>query len=50
MFAMSKLGRFVSNLGMISGIALERVLHYLKGTMCYGIDADGIYTTSGYMF
>jgi hypothetical protein len=36
-FAMSKLGQFVSNLEDDHRHALERVLHYLKGTMNYGI-------------
>ena len=36
-FAVSKLSRFVSNPGDIHWGALERVLHYLKGTISYGI-------------
>ena len=36
-FAMSKLSRFVSNLGDNYWCALERVLRYLKGTISYGI-------------
>jgi hypothetical protein len=36
-FAMSKLSRFVSNPGDTHWHALERVLHYLKGTMSYRI-------------
>ena len=34
---MSKLSRFVSNPGDDHWKALERVMHYLKGTMDYGI-------------
>jgi hypothetical protein len=40
-FAMSKLSRFVSNLGDTHWSALERVLCYLKGTMSYDIDFTG---------
>jgi hypothetical protein len=40
-FAMSKLSRFVSNLGDTHWSALERVLRYLKGTMSYDIDFTG---------
>src|SRR3954463_12182980 len=36
-FAVSKLGRFVSNLGDDHWHALERVMRYLKGTTSYGI-------------
>ena len=36
-FAVSKLSRFVSNLGDHHWRALERVLRYLKGNMSYGI-------------
>jgi hypothetical protein len=36
-FAMSKLSRFVSNLGDDHWHALERAMRYLKGTMNYGI-------------
>ena len=36
-FAVSKLSRFVSNLEDTHWSALERVLHYLKGTISYGI-------------
>jgi hypothetical protein len=40
-FAMSKLSRFLSNLGDDHWRALERVLHYLKGTMSLGIHYIG---------
>jgi hypothetical protein len=40
-FAVSKLSRFVSNPGDDHWRALERVLHYLKGTMSYGIHCIG---------
>jgi hypothetical protein len=40
-FAVSKLSRFVSSLGDDHWRALERVLHYLKGTMSYGIHCTG---------
>ena len=40
-FAVSKLSRFVSNLGDNHWRALERVLRYLKGTMSYGIHYTG---------
>ena len=40
-FAMSKLSRFVLNLGDYHWRALERVLRYLKGTMSYGIHYTG---------
>ena len=36
-FAVSKLSRFVSNPGDNHWKALKRVMHYLKGTMEYGI-------------
>jgi hypothetical protein len=36
-FAVSKLSRFISNLGDTHWHALERVLRYLNGTMSYGI-------------
>jgi hypothetical protein len=36
-FAISKLSRFVSNPEDDNCHSLERVLHYLKGTMSYGI-------------
>jgi hypothetical protein len=36
-FAVSKLSRFTSNLGDDHWHALERVMHYLVGTMEYGI-------------
>jgi hypothetical protein len=36
-FAVSKLSRFTSNLGDDHWRALERVMHYLVGTMDYGI-------------
>jgi hypothetical protein len=35
--AVSKLSRFVSNLGDDHWCALERVMRYLKGTLNYGI-------------
>jgi hypothetical protein len=40
-FAMSKLSRFVSNLGDDHWRALERVMRYLKGTSNYGIHYSG---------
>jgi hypothetical protein len=40
-FAVSKLSRFVSNPGDEHWCALERVMHYLKGTMDYGIHYTG---------
>jgi hypothetical protein len=40
-FAMSKLSRFVSNLGDTHWSAFKRVLRYLKGTMSYGIHFTG---------
>jgi hypothetical protein len=40
-FAVSKLSQFISNLGDKHWHALERVLHYLKGTMSYGIHYTG---------
>ena len=40
-FAVSKLSRFVSNPGDDHWKALERVVHYLKGTMDYGIHYTG---------
>ena len=40
-FAVSKLNRFVSNLGGDHWHALERVLRYLKGTMSYAIHYIG---------
>jgi hypothetical protein len=40
-FAVSKLSRFVSNLGDDHWRALERVLHYLKGIMSLGIHYTG---------
>ena len=40
-YAVSKLSRFVSNLGDDHWHALERVLRYLKGTMTYGIHYTG---------
>jgi len=36
-FAVSKLSRFMFNLGDDHWLALERLLHYLKGTMSYVI-------------
>jgi hypothetical protein len=36
-FVVSKLGRFTSNLGDDHWHVLERVMHYLVGTMDYGI-------------
>jgi hypothetical protein len=41
LFAVSKLSRFVLNPGDKYWHALERVLHYLKGTMSYGIHYTG---------
>jgi hypothetical protein len=40
-FAVSKLSRFVSNPGDDHWHALERVMHYLKGTASYGIHYTG---------
>jgi hypothetical protein len=40
-FAVSKLSRYMSNPGDDHWHALERVLHYLKGTMSYGIHYSG---------
>jgi hypothetical protein len=40
-FAVSKLSRFVSNLGDTHWNAFKRVLRYLKGTMSYGIHFTG---------
>jgi hypothetical protein len=40
-FAMSKLSRFTSNLGDDHWRALERVMHYLVGTMDYKIHYSG---------
>jgi hypothetical protein len=40
-FVVSKLSRFVSNLGDKHWYALERVLRYLKGTMSYDIHYTG---------
>jgi hypothetical protein len=40
-FAVSKLSRFISNLGDTHWHALERVLRYLNGTMSYGIHYTG---------
>jgi len=40
-FAVSKLSRFVSKPGDVHWKALERVLHYLKGTANYGIHYTG---------
>jgi hypothetical protein len=40
-YVMSKLNRIVSNPGEDHWQALERVLHYLKGTMSYGIYYTG---------
>ena len=40
-FAVSKLSRFVSNLGDDHWHALERVMCYLKGTMSLGIHYTG---------
>ena len=36
-FAVSKLSRFMFNLGDDHWLALERLLHYLKGAMSYVI-------------
>jgi hypothetical protein len=41
LFAMSKLSRFTSNLGDDHWHALERVMHYLAGTMDYRIYYSG---------
>ena len=40
-FAMRKLSRFVSNLGDVHWHAVERVMHYLKGTMNYVLHYTG---------
>ena len=40
-FTFSKLSRFVSNLGDVHWQALERVMHYLKDTVSYGIHYTG---------
>jgi len=40
-FVVCKLSRFVSNPGDDHWCALERVIHYLKGTMSYGIRYTG---------
>ena len=40
-FVVSKLSRFVSNPGDDHWHALERVMHYLKGTASYGIYYSG---------
>ena len=40
-FSMSKLSRFMSNLGDDHWHALQRVLRYLKGTMSFGIHYSG---------
>ena len=40
-FAVCKLSQFVLNLGDDYRRALERVMHYLKGTMSYGIRYTG---------
>ena len=40
-FVVSKLNRFISNLGNDHWRALERVLRYLKWTMSYGIQYTG---------
>jgi hypothetical protein len=40
-FAVSKLSRFMSNPGIDHWHALERVMHYLCGTMSYGIHYSG---------
>jgi hypothetical protein len=40
-FAVSKLNRFTSNPGDDHWRALERVMHYLVGTMEYGIHYSG---------
>jgi hypothetical protein len=40
-FVVSKLSRFVSNPGDVHWQALERVLHYLKGTASYGVHYSG---------
>ena len=40
-FAVSKLSQVVSNPGDIHWQALERVMHYLKGTMSYDIHYTG---------
>jgi hypothetical protein len=40
-FVVSKLSHFMSNSGDNHWHALERVLHYLKGTMSYDIHYTG---------
>jgi hypothetical protein len=40
-FALSKLSQFTSNLGDDHWLVLERVLHYLVGTMDYRIHYSG---------
>jgi hypothetical protein len=40
-YVVCKLSRFVSNPGDDHWQALERVMHYLKGTMSYGIHYTG---------
>jgi hypothetical protein len=40
-FAMSKLSMFMSNPRTDHSHALERVMHYLQGTMSYGIHYSG---------
>jgi hypothetical protein len=40
-YAVCKLSQFVSNPGDDHWQALERVMHYLKGTMSYGIHYTG---------
>jgi hypothetical protein len=42
LFAMSKLRQFTSNLGDDHWRALERIMHYLVGTMDYRIHYSGI--------
>jgi hypothetical protein len=41
LFVVSKLSRFTSNPGDDHWRALERVMHYLAGTMDYGIHYSG---------
>jgi hypothetical protein len=40
-FAVNKLSRFTSNLGNDHWCGIDRVMHYLKGTMSYGIHYSG---------
>jgi hypothetical protein len=40
-FVVSKLSRFMSNPRTDHWHALERVMHYLQGTMSYGIQYSG---------